>query len=330
MRNILITGGAGFLGTNLIEHIAASKDNIHITVLETFQSPASRQRRAYLEQRYPNLCTFEEADITLPPQIEDIFARVRPELVIHLAALAHGEKDEQRVRDVNSMGTKNLVEIAENNGTKRFYYQSTGLVYGQFDSPTLVADSSPIHPEGIYAQTKAEGEKIISETANHMEYVIGRVCNVYGPWQSDTDLIPRTITSGLSDKQIFLTGDGSQTRQFLFAPDAVTAIWTLANKGENGQTYNIAPREFMPIRETAASTLRALGKPESLLTLDTNTPTGRNSAVMEASRLRHLLPNWPQYDFEEGISRTVDWYRREDRETRAEVNILPHFLQMRK
>ena len=235
MTTILVTGGAGFIGTNLVESLAESYDKI--IVIDLADEPWN-QENCHALSCHANVLV-KQTDITDRAVITPFFEEYLPHWVLHLAAETHVDKsiaDPQLFLSTNILGTFHLVDIAatywRRNGRPddfRFYYCSTDEVYGSLGAEDSFHETLPFHPNNPYSATKAAGEHLLTAWANTfgLPFLISRCSNNYGPYQGPDKFVPLTIQRCLSGQSVLIHGDGSNMRDWLYVKDHVKAIAAL-------------------------------------------------------------------------------------------------------
>jgi len=241
---ILVTGGAGFLGSHFIRHVlkAEAKAVVNVDLL-TYAGDLRRLEDVQGDPRY----SFIKADIADGPRIKAIFRDEAPACVVHYAADSHvtrSEDDPDRFLRTNLEGTRCMLDAAVDAGVQRFLHISTDEVFGSIlegsfsenDKPPGVGDST-----SPYAQSKALADDLARTYSNRIEVVVARPTNAFGPWQFPEKAFPRWITRAFRHEPLLVWGDGLYVRQWLHAEDFAAAIWLLLSEGKAGEAYNVGP-----------------------------------------------------------------------------------------
>ena len=313
---ILVTGGAGFIGSNFVHRRLASTDDSIVVVdkLTYAGNPANLADLAddpALGRRY----RFVEADIADEPQMLALAAEC--DAIVNFAAESHVDRsilEPTAFLHTGVMGVYALLEAAraesdKRGGDFRLLQVSTDEVYGPVPAG-LSVESDPIRPTSPYSAAKAAGEHLVAayHETHGLDTVITRGANTYGPNQYPEKLIPLFVTNALDDEQLPMYGDGMQRRDWLFVADHADGIGTALDRGESGAAYNICGDGIeRPNRAVTEAILEHLGKPWSLVRTVPDRPGHDRRYALDGSRLKDL--GWaPKVTFEDGIATTVDWY----------------------
>jgi dTDP-glucose 4,6-dehydratase len=303
---LLVAGGAGFIGSTYVRcHLAANPD-AEIVVLDKLTYAG---RRENLDGPDSDRATLVEADIADAAAVADAIKGC--DAVVNFAAESHVDRsieDPGAFIQTDVFGTYVLLEAARDAGIRHLQI-STDEVYGSIDEGTFT-EQSPLDPSSPYSASKAGGDLIVS--AFHHTYgadaLITRASNNYGPFQHPEKLIPLTILNALAGDEIPVYGDGMQVRNWLFAEDFAAAIDVVLAKGEAGQVYNVGGPDEKPNIDVVKRILELAGRDESLITYVTDRLGHDRRYSLSADRTRSL--GWEaQVGFDEGIERTVAWYR---------------------
>jgi dTDP-glucose 4,6-dehydratase len=324
MKNILITGGAGFIGSHVVRHFVDKYPDYHIVNLDVLTYAGSPEHLAGLDAR--GNYTFVHGDICDAELVRRIFATHDIEGVIHLAAESHVDRSiggPTVFATTNVMGTLTLLEAARAhwNGNfegKRFYQISTDEVYGALGRDGFFTEESRYDPHSPYSASKAAADHFVR--AYHDTYgldtVISNCTNNYGPHQHPEKLIPLMISNIVAGKPLPVYGDGSNVRDWIWVGDHVEAIDTIFHRGVAGETYlagggnelkNIDLVRML-IRLTDATLGRAEGASESLITFVKDRAGHDFRYAADISKIKRELGWQPRVSFEEGLRRTVEWY----------------------
>lgn len=304
---ILVTGGAGFIGCNLVRHILRARPQTRVRVLDKLTYAGSRENLADVAGD-PRL-EFVEGDVcdegVVRGALEDVQA------VMHLAAESHVDRSIISARaavQTNFVGTFVMLEAAREAGVERFLQMSTDEVYGSSVQERFTEEHA-LNPRNPYSATKAGADRLAySYWVTHgLPVVIARPANNYGPWQYPEKLIPFFVYRALRNEHLPVYGDGRQVRDWLHVEDDCRALLLLLERGEPGEAYNIEAGNERENLETIRLILDELGKPESLICHVEDRPGHDVRYPMDGSKLRAL--GWaPQVPWEEGVRATVRWF----------------------
>ncbi|MBI4354283.1 MAG: dTDP-glucose 4,6-dehydratase [Candidatus Omnitrophica bacterium] len=305
---LLVTGGAGFIGSQFVRHwLTRHPDDAVVTLdLLTYAGLRSRLEEIGGDPRH----RFVQGDICEVSTVKR--AMEGCEAVVHFAAETHVDRSITNAAPflrTNVEGTRVLLQAAMELGVRRFLHVSTDEVYGPIleGSPT---EDARLNPRSPYAASKAAGDLLVQAfwATYGLPTVVVRPTNVFGPSQFPEKFIPLSITNALRDAPLPIYGDGQQRRAWLFIEDLCRAIELIIQRGEVGSIYNVGSGSEFPNLEVARAILRVLGKPESLLRRVEDRPGHDRRYALDDRRLRAL--GWaPQVSFEDGLQRTIEWYR---------------------
>jgi dTDP-glucose 4,6-dehydratase len=324
MKKILITGGAGFIGSHLVRRFVNNYPNYQIFNLDMLSYAGNLENLKDVEKN--SNYTFLHGDITNESFINQIFKKHNFDGVIHLAAESHVDrsiKDPLSFARTNVIGTIVLLNAfkslcKQNNNDKRFYHVSTDEVYGSLGDTGLFTEKTSYDPNSPYSASKASSDHFVrsyGETYN-IPYVISNCSNNYGANQFPEKLIPLFINNIINNKKLPVYGDGNYTRDWLYVEDHAAAIDLVYHKGRNKETYNIGG--FNEIKNIDLVKLlcelmdqkldRSVGKSQNLISFVKDRPGHDLRYAIDASKINNEL-NWsPSLKFKEGLSITIDWY----------------------
>lgn len=311
--HILVTGGAGFIGSNFIRYILGAHPDWKITNLDKLTYAGNLENLADIED-HPGYA-FVRGDIADRSLVEELFAEHRFEAVINFAAESHVDRsilDASPFIDTNVRGTQVLLEAARAHAIGRFIQVSTDEVYGSLgpDDPPFT-EESPLAPNSPYAASKAAADLLVR--AYHRTYglpaIITRCSNNYGPYQFPEKLIPLMITNALENKPLPVYGDGLNIRDWIHVEDHCRAIELVLLNGRPGEVYNIGAGCELTNLDVVRAILRALGRPESLITYVPDRPGHDRRYAIDASKIRNTLGWMPRYRFQEYLPDLVCWYQ---------------------
>ncbi|PIQ82245.1 MAG: dTDP-glucose 4,6-dehydratase [Candidatus Omnitrophica bacterium CG11_big_fil_rev_8_21_14_0_20_64_10] len=305
---VLVTGGAGFIGSHFVRSLLRSDSADQIVNLDNLTYAGSRDNLADLsgEKRH----RFIQGDVADPRAVAEAVAGC--DQVVHFAAETHVDRS---IRDAtaflrtNVLGTQTVLEAARQAGVKRYIQISTDEVYGPV-AEGAADESAPLNPSSPYAASKTAGDHLVN--AQRITYglpvLIVRASNNYGPHQFPEKFLPLMITNALQDKPLPIYGDGLYAREWLFVEDFCEGIRLLMERGAVGEVYNIGSEDHRINLEVARRILKTLGKPESLLQHVTDRPGHDRRYAIRSAKIRAL--GWkPRHSFEAGLEQTIGWYR---------------------
>jgi len=324
MDKILITGGAGFIGSHLVRHMVKKYPNYKIYNLDSLTYAGNLENLKEIENN--SNYEFIKADITDEVRINQLFEKNQFEKIIHLAAESHVDRsitNPLAFVKTNIMGTLNLLNafksIWENNFEgKMFYHISTDEVYGSLGETGFFEESTPYSPNSPYSASKASSDHFVrayGETYG-VPYVVSNCSNNYGPFQFPEKLIPLMINNIIQNKELPVYGDGQYTRDWLYVEDHVEAIDLILHEGGAGETYNIGGlNEWKNIDviyllcEIMDKKLdRQAGKSKGLIAFIKDRPGHDKRYAIDASKISKKLGWEPSVSFQEGLMKTIDWY----------------------
>jgi len=322
--NILITGGAGFIGSHVVRRFVNNYPDYHIYNLDALTYAGNLENLRDIEE-CPNY-TFLKGDILDEGYIKEIFKEYKFDGIVHLAAESHVDRsitDPLAFVRTNIIGTVNLLNAArdfwkEDTGNKRFYHISTDEVYGSLGADGLFTENTPYDPNSPYSASKASSDHFVrayGETYG-LPYVITNCSNNYGPNHFPEKLIPLFINNIIENKPLPVYGDGKYTRDWLYVKDHAVAIDLAFHKGKNHETYNIGGfNEWQNIdlvkllcKLMDQKLDRAAGTSAKLITYVTDRPGHDLRYAIDAGKINKELGWKPSVTFEEGLEQTIDWY----------------------
>ncbi len=322
-QTILITGGAGFIGSHVVRHFVKKYPSCQIVNLDklTYSGNLESLKDLEAEDNYH----FVKGCITDEPFIKKVFEDHRPELVLHLAAESHVDRsilDPLEFVRTNVLGTVNLLNVArdawENKSTGLFYLISTDEVFGSLGPSGFFNEDTPYDPRSPYSASKASADHFAR--AYHHTYqlpiLISNCSNNYGPYQFPEKLIPLMINNVLDAKALPVYGDGKNVRDWLYVQDHVEAIDLLAHRGEIAHTYNIGGWNEctnIDLVEMLCDLMdekleKARGTSRSLISFVKDRPGHDRRYAIDSSKIHHAFGWKPTKDLQEGLSLTIDWY----------------------
>ena len=311
--NILITGAAGFIGSNLTHYLAELKPDWKITALDLLTYAGNISNISTLIES--KSVDFIKADITDENTIDDLFKSKNFDLVFHLAAESHVDRSIHSSLPfvhTNVLGTQVLLDAAMKYGVKRFVHISTDEVYGSLGPTGRFLETTPINPTSAYSASKAASDFMVlaAHKTHGFDVVVTRCTNNYGPYQFPEKLIPLFVTNAVEDKSLPLYGDGMNVRSWLYVTDHCEALLLVAEKGKAGEVYNIGGSEEaeIPNRDVTYQILKLLDKPESLIEKVPDRLGHDRRYAIDYSKINSELGWKPVTPFNDGLAKTVQWY----------------------
>jgi len=311
MKNVLVTGGAGFIGSNFINHLLEKRDDLKIINLDSL-TYAGNLENLLQSEKYPNY-TFVKGDITDKETVAIIFAKYKIDNVIHFAAESHVDRSilgSEVFFNTNVMGTNVLLEAAKRFGVEKFVQVSTDEVYGSLGPEGKFSETTPIDPNSPYSSSKASADMMALsfQRTYGLPVVVTRCSNNYGPFQFPEKLIPLMILNSLNDKKLPVYGDGMNIRDWIYVTDHNKAVELVWEKGKVGDVYNIGADQEMTNIDIIKLILSYLNKSEDLIEYVKDRPGHDRRYAIDSAKIEAELGWKPEYKFEEAIEKTIDWY----------------------
>ena len=307
---LLVTGGCGFIGTNLIRHLLDSRPRCRVINLDCLSYAGNPNNLADLEENKNYV--FVKCDIAKFSDVESVFQRYSPAAVINCAAESHVDRslnDCKAFVTTNVLGTQVLLELARNQGC-RLVQISTDEVYGSLGPAGKFSEDTPLSPNSPYAATKAAADLMALAAFNSFgqDVVITRSSNNYGPYQYPEKLIPLMITNAIDSCRLPIYGQGSNVRDWIHVSDHCKGILAVLENGSAGSVYNLGGGREETNLDVVRMILSILNKPESLIEFVTDRPGHDLRYAMDFKRAQRDLDWSPEMDFEPGLCDTVGWY----------------------
>ena len=312
-RSVLVTGGAGFIGSNLVHLLAEVRPGWRIVNLDALTYAGNLENLAAVEG-LPSYA-FVHGDITREEDVRRAFASCQaPISVVHLAAESHVDRSIQSglpFVQANVVGTQVLLDVAREAGVERFVHVSTDEVYGSLGETGAFTEETPLAPNSPYSSSKAASDLLVRAAVHTHGFpaMITRCSNNYGPYQFPEKLIPLMIANASEDKELPVYGDGLNVRDWLYVRDHCEAILAVLERGTPGEVYNVGGSNEYPNLEIVRTILRHLGKPESLIRFVKDRPGHDRRYAIDASKIRRELGWRPRYDFGRALPETIAWYQ---------------------
>jgi dTDP-glucose 4,6-dehydratase len=308
---LLVTGGAGFIGSNFVRYMVKKYPEYHIVNLDllTYAGNLENLREIESASNY----TFVKGDIADRKFINALFEEHKFDYVLNFAAESHVDRSITEpdifVR-TNIQGTQVLLDAAKNSAVKKYLQVSTDEVYGTLGETGYFSETTPLAPNSPYSASKAGADMLVR--AYHETFGlpvnITRCSNNYGPYHFPEKLIPLMIINALHDKPLPVYGDGLNVRDWLHVEDHCQAIDLVLHKGRNGEVYNVGGNNERTNIEIVKTILKHLSKPESLIRYVADRPGHDRRYAIDATKLRTELGWQPKYTFDTGIEQTIKWY----------------------
>lgn len=335
MKSIIITGGAGFIGSHVVREFVKNLPQTKIINLDALTYAGNLENLKDIENE-PNYI-FEKADITKPEQLRAVFEKHHPDAVVHLAAESHVDRsitDPNAFINTNVMGTANLLNLCREFWTLNpehthgnfpneprenlFYHVSTDEVYGALGETGFFTEETPYDPKSPYSASKAASDHLVRAYGNTygLPFIVSNCSNNYGPNHFPEKLIPLCISNIIHEKPLPIYGDGKYTRDWLFVIDHAKAIFQIFHEAKTGETYNIGGwnewQNIDLIKELIQQMDAQLGRPqgysEKLITFVKDRPGHDKRYAIDATKLNKDLGWKPSVTFEEGLAKTIDWF----------------------
>lgn len=310
MSRLVVTGGAGFIGSNFVHHVVEHTDH-NVTVLDALTYAGNR---ASLEGLPADRVRLVVGDITDAALVDELFADA--DAVVHYAAESHNDNslnDPRPFLDTNIVGTYTLLEAARKHD-RRFHHISTDEVYGdlELDDPERFTENTPYNPSSPYSSTKAGSDLLVRAWVRSfgVRATISNCSNNYGPYQHVEKFIPRQITNVIRGIRPKLYGGGENVRDWIHADDHSSAVLTILEKGEVGETYLIGADGEKNNRAVVELILDLMGEPRDAYDHVTDRAGHDLRYAIDSTKLRTELGWTPSYpDFDAGLAATIEWYR---------------------
>ena len=311
---IIVTGGAGFIGSNFIFHMLKKYPDDRIICLDKLTYAGNLSTLAPIMDN-PNF-RFVKADICDREAVYKLFEEEHPDIVVNFAAESHVDRSIENPEiflKTNIIGTATLMDACRKYGIQRYHQVSTDEVYGDLplDRPDLFfTEETPIHTSSPYSSSKAGADLLVQSyyRTYGLPVSISRCSNNYGPYHFPEKLIPLMIVNALADKPLPVYGEGLNVRDWLYVEDHCAAIDLVMRKGREGEVYNVGGHNERTNLDVVKTVLRELGKPESLITFVTDRPGHDRRYAIDPSKIHTELGWLPRTKFDDGIHQTVQWY----------------------
>lgn len=312
MKNILVTGGAGFIGSNYINHILQEREDYFIVNLDklTYAGNLENLKDSESNKRYQ----FVKGDIQNSELVDYIFKKYAIKYVVNFAAESHVDRSilgSGIFFQTNVIGTNVLLEASRRFEVEKFLQVSTDEVYGSLGPEGLFTETTPLSPNSPYSSSKASADMMAMSFYHTfgLPVVITRCSNNYGPLQFPEKLIPLMILNCMNNKKLPVYGDGLNVRDWIYVIDHNKAIDLVLNKGRVGEVYNIGASQEMKNIDIVKLVLKSLNKTEELIEYVKDRPGHDRRYAIDSTKIRTELGWEPCYQFDEAIVRTIEWYK---------------------
>ncbi|AIQ76756.1 dTDP-glucose 4,6-dehydratase [Paenibacillus odorifer] len=307
---LLVTGGAGFIGSNFVLYMLQQHPDYEIVNVDALTYAGNLENLKSIEN-HPNY-TFVKADITDVTAMDELISQ-GVDVVVNFAAESHVDRsilEPEVFVKTNVLGTQVLLDAAKKYSITKFVQVSTDEVYGSLGATGLFTEETPLAPNSPYSASKAGGDLLVR--AYHETFGlpvnITRCSNNYGPYQFPEKLIPLMISRALADQALPVYGDGMNIRDWLYVEDHCSAIDLVIHKGVNGEVYNIGGNNERTNVHIVNTVLQELGKPDSLITYVQDRPGHDRRYGIDPTKIMNELGWKPKHTFETGIKETIQWY----------------------
>jgi dTDP-glucose 4,6-dehydratase len=311
VHNILLTGGAGFIGSNFVRHILHNHPEYTVINLDKLTYAGNLENLDDIEDN--EHYRFVKGDICDRRLVEKTVKEHTVDSIVNFAAESHVDRSITGPAifiETNVEGTNVLLDVAREQGIKRFVQVSTDEVYGSLGPTGTFTEDTPLHPNSPYAASKAAAD-LLALAYHHtfgLDVIISRCSNNYGPYQFPEKLIPLMIANALNDRPLPVYGDGQNIRDWLHVKDHCEAIDAVLHGGKPGEVYNIGGANEWKNIDLVRLLLRQVGKPETLITFVKDRLGHDRRYAIDSSKIQRELGWKPKYNFEQGLAETVDWY----------------------
>ena len=318
-KTLIVTGGAGFIGSNFVLMLAEDRPDWNIVNLDALTYAGNLENLTAVEGK--DGYTFVHGDITIAADVERAFdeaSKLGGEIsMIHFAAESHVDRSIASglpFVETNVCGTQVLLDVCRARGVERFVHVSTDEVYGSLGATGFFTEHTPLQPNSPYAASKTASDLMVRAAIETHKFpvLITRCSNNYGPFQFPEKLIPLMIANAQEDKPLPIYGDGMNIRDWLYVRDHCEAILRVFEAGKLGDVYNIGGNNEYPNIEIVKRILEGVGKPESLITYVEDRKGHDRRYAIDAKKIKDELEWEPRFTFEEALPLTIAWYQSQD------------------
>jgi len=311
MRSLLVTGGAGFIGSNFVRMVLDEHADTKVVNYDSLTYAGNLENlKGYMDNPRH---VFVKGDICDAALVKQTVEEHNIDAIVHFAAESHVDRSlvEPGVFiETNVQGTLRLLKVALEKQMERFVQVSTDEVYGSLGTEGFFTESTPLSPNSPYSASKAAADMLVQAYGHSwgLRYNITRCSNNYGQYQFPEKMIPLMINNALNDKELPVYGDGLYVRDWLYVYDHCTAVWKVLTEAQPGTVYNIGGNNEKTNLEVVGLILERLGKPASLIRHVKDRPGHDRRYAIDSSKMMSELGWRPSVTFEEGIRQTIDWY----------------------
>lgn len=311
---ILVTGGAGFIGSNFVYYELDNYPSDEVICLDKL-TYAGNLETLEIAMKNPKF-KFVKGDIADRIFVDELFASEKPDVVVNFAAESHVDRSIENPEiflQTNVIGTSVLMDACRKYGNIRYHQVSTDEVYGDLplDRPDLFfKETTPLHTSSPYSASKASADLLVQAyyRTYKLPVTISRCSNNYGPYHFPEKLIPLMIANALNDKKLPVYGKGENVRDWLYVEDHCSAIDLIIRKGKIGEVYNIGGHNERTNLEVVKTIIKELGKSEDLIEFVTDRPGHDRRYAIDPTKIHNELGWLPATKFDDGIKKTIDWY----------------------
>jgi len=311
MRKILVTGGAGFIGSNFVRLVLTEQPDCFIVNIDKLTYAGNLENlEGFLDNKNH---VFVKADINDGKTIEQLLEKYQIDAIINFAAESHVDRSISEPKvfiETNVTGTLTLLEAARDKKIKKFVQISTDEVYGELGPTGKFTEQTPLSPNSPYSASKTSADLLVRAFGHTfgLNYNITRCSNNYGPYQFPEKMIPLMINNALNDKPLPVYGDGSNVRDWIHVEDHCKAVWEVLVNGRNTEIYNIGSSNEKTNLEVVKTILNTVGKPHSLISFVKDRPGHDKRYAIDSSKINSQLGWKATTNFAQGIKSTIDWY----------------------
>lgn len=311
---ILVTGGAGFIGSNFVYYELDNYPNDEVICLDKL-TYAGNLETLEVAMKNPKF-KFVKGDIADRAFVDELFASEKPDVVVNFAAESHVDRSIENPEiflQTNVIGTSVLMDACRKYGNIRYHQVSTDEVYGDLPldrSDLFFTETTPLHTSSPYSASKASADLLVQAyyRTYKLPVTISRCSNNYGPYHFPEKLIPLMIANALNDKKLPVYGKGENVRDWLYVEDHCSAIDLIIRKGKIGEVYNIGGHNERTNLEVVKTIIKELGKSEDLIEFVTDRPGHDRRYAIDPTKIHNELSWLPATKFDDGIKKTIDWY----------------------
>ena len=312
---LLVTGGAGFIGTNFIRYWLRHYADDAVVNLDLLTYAGNTVNLADIAERYPERYKFVHGDIVDSVFVENVLKKEAPDVIVNFAAESHNSRailHPRRFFETNVMGTQALLDAARKCDIRQFHHISTCEVYGELplDSPDAFDECSPYRPQTPYNASKAAADHLVNAYFHsfNMPITISNCANNYGPYQHPEKLIPLFTTNAIKDLPLTLYRSSHNRREWLHVEDHCRAVAAVIQRGKIGETYNVGSGVEKSIEEISDFILSVLDKPQRLKTYVPDRPGHDCRYLLDSGKIARDVGWEPTIPFEDGMRETIQWY----------------------